>query len=176
MAPKITCRALFLRSQFSELFLASLGEFGQKSFAPPNVCLLLHLWLKDYILFYLKLDFTLQSSCLTQCFITFCGFVHPCHLMLHSHLPYCAFPFTLLWMYGRCDHNHRIFIVSSDNGIYGALPKVCFPSCSKMAAIFKHGLISDSAPYNVFLSFHQHMHYLKSGRKSFFTSRVMYDW
>jgi len=23
-----------------------------------------------------------------QCFLTFCGFVHPCHLLLHSHSAY----------------------------------------------------------------------------------------
>jgi len=39
MAHKITCRA-FLEVIF---FRVSLGEFGQKFFAPPKICLLLHL-------------------------------------------------------------------------------------------------------------------------------------
>ena len=30
-----------------KFFRASLGKFGQKSFAPPNICLLLHLWYKQ---------------------------------------------------------------------------------------------------------------------------------
>jgi len=28
---------------------ASLGEFGQKSFATPKICLLLHLWLAQFL-------------------------------------------------------------------------------------------------------------------------------
>jgi len=29
-------------------FGASLGKFGQKSFAPPKICLLLHLWSEQF--------------------------------------------------------------------------------------------------------------------------------
>ena len=43
MAPKMTWRAFFWKSLFLESFRTSLGEFGQKSFAPPKIRLLLHL-------------------------------------------------------------------------------------------------------------------------------------
>jgi len=52
MAPKITRRRFFLEVIRNAVFMhkkiifrASLRKFGQKSFAPPKICLLLHLWL-----------------------------------------------------------------------------------------------------------------------------------
>jgi len=45
MAPKITRRRFSWRYFFICFFRASLGKFGQKSFAPPKICLLLHLCL-----------------------------------------------------------------------------------------------------------------------------------
>jgi len=47
-APKIKLKAVdfcFLEVIFWSFSWASLGKFGQKSFAPPKICLLLHLWL-----------------------------------------------------------------------------------------------------------------------------------
>ena len=37
----------------------------------------------------LFLTFALHS--LHQCFLTFFGFIHPCHRLLHSHSPYCEY-------------------------------------------------------------------------------------
>jgi len=43
MAPKMTWRVFFEVTSL-DFFRGSLGEFGQISFAPPKMCLLLHLW------------------------------------------------------------------------------------------------------------------------------------
>jgi len=44
----------FWRSVSLEFFRASLGKFGQKSFAPPKMCLLLHLCCQILALFLLR--------------------------------------------------------------------------------------------------------------------------
>jgi len=64
--------------------------------------------------------------------------------------------------------NHRTMLLSS-------LSTAHFPLCSKLATIFKYGLIKDSVPQNVFM-LHQHMRFLKRGNeKRLFTNRVIYD-
>jgi len=57
------------RSIFLYLFRAILGKFGQKLFAPPEICLLLHLWLKVTEKFSLSISRTVRNS-LVQWFPT----------------------------------------------------------------------------------------------------------
>jgi len=40
------CGRKFVGKSRTTTFWASLGKFGQRSFAPPKFCLLLHLWLQ----------------------------------------------------------------------------------------------------------------------------------
>jgi len=67
--------------------------------------------------------------------------------------------------------NHRTMLLSS-------LSTAHFPLCSKLATIFKYGLIKDSVPQNVFM-LHQHMRFLKRGNEkrlftnSYLRSRLM---
>ena len=42
--PRKDSRENIFRKSDPNFFRASLGKFGQKSFAPPNICLLLYLW------------------------------------------------------------------------------------------------------------------------------------
>jgi len=46
-APKITQKSFFWKSLcfYSDFFRANSGEFRQKSFPAPQICLLLHIWL-----------------------------------------------------------------------------------------------------------------------------------
>ena len=108
---------------------------------------------------------------LAQCFLSFFGFVHLCHRLLHSHSPCCkCTPDVTIIMV------HRMFIASSDEVICSVLSTACFPPCKKLTTIFKHSLIADSAPQNV-SSLHQNMRYLKKGKeKRVFTRSFIYGW
>ena len=50
---------------FLEFFWASLGKFGQKSFATPKICLPLHLWLQLLTVNVIRSEQTQSSSHVT---------------------------------------------------------------------------------------------------------------
>ena len=78
-----------------------------------------------------------------------------------THMVWWPLTYTLQ-MYGWYDNNHsKLNVHLLDNGtLLYFISTACFSAIHKLAAIFKHGLITNSASQNV-VSFHQHMHHLK---------------
>jgi len=91
-----------------------------------------------------------------------------------SHLQsIAAFPFTWLWLYGRCDIvQHLVFVVRPRYFLYfihcmlSAMQQILLQSS-------KYDLDTDSAS-QYFVC--QHKRYFKRGKKSLLLARVVYDW
>ena len=94
---------------------------------------------------------------LEQCFLTFFGFVYLCNRMPHLHSPYCL-------IYCRCDNNHSTSSVHCYTTAFALLIHNMLSPCNKLATIFKHGVITTQLR-KMFISFHQHMRYLKTEKE-----------
>ena len=116
------------------------------------------------------IHFIIYLNSLWQCYLTFLSVLFTpaidCWIPIH--------PIVNVWLMGQ--NSWYIECPWLNHGICSTSSAICFSLCSKLATIFKYGLITDSTSQNVFLSFHQHMCNLKRGKeKRIFTGRFIYD-
>jgi len=62
------CSRFFLEVIFFGAFSGKFGEFGQKSFAPPKICLLLHLCAKFYFVVQKPGKSSVTTTVITEAF------------------------------------------------------------------------------------------------------------